>query len=52
MPGLQRKNLRSPDDRVVIKGLDERSVEMGEQTIGRATVQPGWRWSVDVASAP
>jgi class 3 adenylate cyclase len=29
-------------------GILERSVEVGEQTIGRATVQPGWRWSVDL----
>jgi class 3 adenylate cyclase len=48
MPGLQRKSLRSPDDNVVLNGLDERSVEMGEQTIGRAVIQPGWRWSVDL----
>jgi class 3 adenylate cyclase len=48
MPGLQRKSLRSPDDNVVHNGLDERSVEMGEQTIGRALIQPGWRWSVDL----
>jgi class 3 adenylate cyclase len=48
MSGLQRKSLRSPDDSVVIKGLDERSVELGEQTIGRAIIQPGWRWSVDL----
>jgi class 3 adenylate cyclase len=48
MPGFQRKSLRSPDDSVVIGGLDERSVAMGEQTIGRAVVQPGWRWSVDM----
>ena len=26
----------------------ERSVQLGEQTIGRATIQPGWRWSIDV----
>jgi class 3 adenylate cyclase len=50
MPGLQRKSLRSPDDNVVLNGLDERSVEMGEQTIGRAVIQPGWRWSVDLKS--
>jgi class 3 adenylate cyclase len=44
----QLKSLRSPDDRVELAGLIERSVQMGEQTIGRATIQPGWRWSVDV----
>jgi class 3 adenylate cyclase len=50
MPGLQRKSLRSPDDTVVFNGLDERSVAMGEQTIGRAVIQPGWRWSADLQS--
>ena len=48
MPNLQRKTLRSPDDIIQLPGLEERSVQIGEQTIGRATVQPGWRWSVDV----
>jgi class 3 adenylate cyclase len=48
MTNLQLKTLRSPDDIVTLPGLEERSVQMGEQTIGRAVVQPGWRWSVDV----
>jgi class 3 adenylate cyclase len=48
MANLQRKSLRSPDDVIELPGLDERSVQMGEQTIGRAVIQPGWRWSVDV----
>jgi class 3 adenylate cyclase len=47
----QLKNLRSPDDTVSLPGLEERSVQMGEYTIGRAIVQPGWRWSVDVKPA-
>jgi class 3 adenylate cyclase len=44
----QIKSLRSPDDRIELAGLLERSVQIGEQTLGRATIQPGWRWSVDV----
>jgi hypothetical protein len=44
----QLKNLRSPDDRVEVGQLLERSVQIGEQTIGRASIQPGWRWSVDL----
>jgi class 3 adenylate cyclase len=48
MAGPFLKNLRSPDDVFRAAGIDERSVQIGEQTIGRATVQPGWRWSVDV----
>jgi class 3 adenylate cyclase/mannose-6-phosphate isomerase-like protein (cupin superfamily) len=47
----QLKNLKSPDDRIELGPLHERSVQMGEQTIGRATVQPGWRWSVHVQPA-
>jgi mannose-6-phosphate isomerase-like protein (cupin superfamily) len=42
------KSLRSPDDIFRANGIEERSVQAGEQTIGRATIQPGWRWSVDV----
>jgi class 3 adenylate cyclase len=48
MTGPFLKNLRSPDDVFRAAGIDERSVQIGEQTIGRATVQPGWRWSVDL----
>ena len=44
----QLKSLRSPDDRIEVAGLLERSVQIGEQTIGRASIQPGWRWSVDL----
>lgn len=42
------KTLRSPDDVFRAPRILERSVQVGEQTIGRATIQPGWRWSVDV----
>jgi class 3 adenylate cyclase len=42
------KNLGSPDDIFRADGIEERSVQVGEQTIGRASVRPGWRWSVDV----
>jgi hypothetical protein len=42
------KNLGSPDDVFRANGIVERSVQVGEQTIGRASIRPGWRWSVDV----
>jgi class 3 adenylate cyclase len=42
------RSLRSPDDLFRAEGIEERSVQVGEQTIGRAIVQPGWRWSVNV----
>jgi class 3 adenylate cyclase len=44
----QLKSIRSPDDVFRAEKILERSVQMGEQTIGRATIQPGWRWSVDL----
>jgi hypothetical protein len=44
----QRKSLRTPDDLVRLPRLEERSVQMGEHTIGRTQIEPGWRWSVDV----
>lgn len=45
MTGPFVKNLRSPDDVFRAEKILERSVQVGEQVIGRATVQPGWRWS-------
>jgi class 3 adenylate cyclase len=48
MSGPQLKSIRSPDDVFEAAKIRERSVQVGEQTIGRATIQPGWRWSVDL----
>jgi class 3 adenylate cyclase len=48
MSNPQLKSLRSPDDVFEAPRILERSVQMGEQTIGRATIEPGWRWSVDL----
>ncbi|MEO5985887.1 MAG: adenylate/guanylate cyclase domain-containing protein [Candidatus Limnocylindria bacterium] len=42
------KSIRSPDDMYRADKVVERSVEIGEQIIGRSTIQPGWRWSVDL----
>ena len=42
------KRFDSPDDvRTFEKGKFE-TVTLGGMTIGRATYQPGWKWSVDV----
>lgn len=48
MSNPQLKSIRSPDDIFQAAKILERSVQMGEQTIGRATIEPGWRWSVDL----
>lgn len=43
------KSFDSPDEtRHFDKGKFE-IVRVGELTLGRATYQPGWKWSVDVA---
>jgi hypothetical protein len=42
------KRFENPDEvRVFAKGRFE-LVNIGAMTIGRATYEPGWRWSVDV----
>jgi quercetin dioxygenase-like cupin family protein len=45
------KRFETPDEtRVMIKGRFE-IVRLGGQTIGRATYEPGWRWSLHVGPA-
>jgi hypothetical protein len=45
---MQKKSLSRPEDtRVFEKGRVE-LVSIGEVTFGRATLQPGWRWSTCV----
>lgn len=47
-PGVILKSFDQPDDvRHFSKGKFE-TVRLGGMTIGRATYQPGWKWSVDV----
>ena len=42
------KRFDSPDEtRILTKGKFE-IVRLGGMTIGRATYQPGWKWSIDV----
>ena len=46
--GVILKRFDDPDEvRAMTRGRLE-LVRVGEMTIGRATYQPGWRWSVDV----
>src|SRR4249919_3288076 len=45
------KRFEHPDEvRTFDKGKFE-LVQLGGMTIGRATYQPGWKWSVDVGAA-
>lgn len=48
MGPLLLKRFESPDEtRLMDKGRFE-VVHLGSQTIGRATYQPGWKWSLHV----
>jgi hypothetical protein len=51
MLGVILKRFEEPDEvRRFRKGRFE-VVKLGGMTIGRATYEPGWKWSVDVGSA-
>ena len=48
MPKMQSKNLSKPDE---VRTFDKGNVEitkLGGVTFGRATLQPGWKWSTCV----
>jgi len=50
-PAPLLRRFESPDEvRAFPKGRFE-LVRLGGMTIGRATYEPGWRWSVDVGAA-
>jgi class 3 adenylate cyclase len=42
------KSLREPDETMELAGVTERQVELGDLTVGRQTMQPGWRWSTHI----
>jgi 3',5'-cyclic AMP phosphodiesterase CpdA len=45
---LEAKNLERPDERRELPKLVGDIVHIGSHTIGRGTLQPGWRWSNDI----
>ena len=48
MAKIESRNFQNPDEvRTFAKGKVE-LVKLGEATIGRATFEPGWRWSTCV----
>lgn len=40
------KNLDRPDETISLDKMVEEVVELGDITVGRSVLQPGWRWSV------
>jgi class 3 adenylate cyclase len=49
MPRLQRKNFATPDQVRTFPSGHIDVIRLDEVTIGRFVLQPGWRWSRDVA---
>jgi hypothetical protein len=45
---LEAKNLDLPEDKRSFTHGQIQIVRVGERVIGRATLNPGWRWSTDV----
>ncbi len=46
--GLTSKGLDSPDETRTFDNGQVQVVKVGETTIGRYTLEPGWRWSENV----
>ncbi len=42
------KNLAKPDETVRFSGLVQSTVELGDLTVARTVLEPGWRWANDV----
>ncbi|MGH9026149.1 MAG: adenylate/guanylate cyclase domain-containing protein [Acidimicrobiia bacterium] len=42
------KSLNKPDETIRFSRVTTELVELGDVTVGRISLEPGWRWSVDV----
>jgi hypothetical protein len=45
MPGVQARDFESPDETRTPDKTKVDIVRMGETTVGRFVLEPGWRWS-------
>ena len=48
MEKIQKKNLSQPDEKRLFEKGKVELVTLGSATFGRATLQPGWKWSTCV----
>jgi uncharacterized cupin superfamily protein len=49
MAGIEIKNYDSPDETRALEGNGQAAVvNLGGQTVGRGTFEPGWTWSANV----
>jgi class 3 adenylate cyclase len=51
MAEITRKNLDQPDEVRTFPRMVGHIVQVGSVSFGRAVLQPGWRWSTDIAPA-
>jgi class 3 adenylate cyclase/mannose-6-phosphate isomerase-like protein (cupin superfamily) len=42
------KSFRDPDETMQVDGVVEQQVELGDLTVGRQKLEPGWRWSTHI----
>jgi len=50
MPPIKKASMDDPDEVREFPGELMQMVRLGAQTIGRATLQPGWRWSSSIGA--
>ena len=48
MVPARAKNLMSPDETAKFPGLTAQVIDLGDVTVGRIVLEPGWRWSTHV----
>ena len=48
MPNMEKKTLSAPDEKRSFDKGEVELVTLGAVTFGRATLQPGWKWSTCV----
>ncbi|HSK59367.1 MAG TPA: cupin domain-containing protein [Actinomycetospora sp.] len=45
MPAIEHRNMAEPDETRTPEKTTLEVVQLGDATVARLTVQPGWRWS-------
>jgi hypothetical protein len=48
MAGIDSKNFDTPDEKRTFENGGINVITLGTKTVGRATFEPGWRWSENV----
>ena len=48
MSELQSKNLRTPEETIDLPGVIEDIVDLGDLSVSRSVLEPGWRWSTHI----